>query len=153
MIIMSTSGALVFFNAGTSPTAFPYLANGSVGIVAGVTPAAPAAPVVTPINVLVTDLNGNAMPAGTTVQIATTIGTLSGTGASYTVGCNESGGPGASSPYTVPTSAIPLGTAGGNATGVSLTSPATAGSGQISITVTSPEAKAVTVGTINVTIS
>jgi hypothetical protein len=148
---MSTSGAYVFFNT-SGAVSFPTAADGSTGINPAVSPASPGTPVTTTIYILVTDQHGNAMPAGTTVAVATTIGTLSGAGTSYTVGCNETGGPGALSPYSVPTSYISIGTSGGNVQSVILTSPTTTGSGQISITVTSPQAKAVTTGTIPVKI-
>jgi hypothetical protein len=152
LLIMSTSGSYVFFNTDGSAS-FTNPADGSVGLSLPVSPAAPGAPITTGIYILVTDQNGNAMPAGTTVAVTTTIGTVSGTGASYTVGCNETGGPGASSPYTVPKSYISMGTSGGNAQGILLTSPTTGGTGQISITVTSPQAKAISGGTIPLTIS
>jgi hypothetical protein len=147
-LIMSTSGALVFVAA---PPATKYAPGNTVSVSIPVSGAPPAAPNAISLNILVTDGNGNAMAAGTTVAITASIGTLSGAGAAYTVGCNESGGP-ASSPNAT-TLAAPLNNVGGNVTGVTLTAPTTAGSGSITVTVTSPQSKSITSYSIPVTIS
>jgi hypothetical protein len=103
---------------------------------------------------LITDGNGNAMAAGTTVSVTSSIVTATiGQSGTYTVGCNASGGPGSSSPNTIPSGKITGGgtTAGGDAIFVTLTSTA-AGSGPLTITVTSPESKSITSYGINVTV-
>ena len=117
-------------------------------------PAAPAAPNSATIGILVTDGNGNPMAAGTTVTAVadTGIGTLTGTGVSYTIGCNANGGP-TNSPYTAPLNGGANVPVGGNVQAVTLTAPANAGSGNITVTVTSPESKTITVFTIPVTIT
>jgi hypothetical protein len=148
-LIMSTSGALVFVYDSTSAKFIP--AN-TTSVSLAASPAPPAAPNSIGLNILVVDTNGNAMAAGTTVAITTSIGTLSGAGATYTVGCNTSGGPGSDSPNPT-TLAAPLNNVGGNVTGVQLTAPSSAGSGSITITVTSPQSKSITSPSIQVNIT
>jgi hypothetical protein len=151
LLIMSTSGAQIFM----STTSGPAFTN-STPLSLTKSPAAPAAPNTGTVAILVTDGNGNPMAAGTTVSVTadTSIGTLSGTGTSYTVGCNSSGGPG-DSPFMIPNaktgvSNVPV---GGNAEAVTLTAPTNAGSGNITVTVTSPQSKTITPFTIPVTIT
>jgi len=146
-LIMSTSGARIFWSP-TSATDFS--SSNSSGFSLVKSPAAPAAPNAETIAILVTDGNGNAMAAGTTVTAVadSSIGTLSGPGATYTIGCNESGGPN-SSPYTIPGGT----TVGGNVELVTLTAPANPGGGNITVTVTSPNTKSISVYTIPVKIT
>jgi hypothetical protein len=80
------------------------------------------------INFNVHDLNGNPMAAGTTVSVTadSAIGTISGTGASWTIGCRT--------------------LLGGEPLSVNFTAGTTAGAiGNITITVTSPGTKTATV--------
>ncbi len=149
LLIMSTSGARIFMST-LSPTVF----TDSTPLSLPRSPAAPAAPSSGTIAILVTDGNGNPMPAGTTVTAAadSSIGTLTGTGTTYTIGCNSNGGP-TSSPYSAPLNGPANVPVGGNVEAVTLTAPTNAGSGNITVTVTSPESKTVTVFTIPVTIT
>jgi len=148
LMVMSTSTARAFMSVTSPYTTFTNLADVSVN--AGSSGG---------FMLLITDGNGNAMAAGTTVAVATTgsaFTVAAGQGGTYTVGCNGSGGPGSSSPYTIPAGVIPqpLGggnTAGGDAIPVTLTG-TTAGSGSLTITVTSPETKSITQYGINVTV-
>jgi hypothetical protein len=125
LLIMSTAGANVGivstsgFAGGPLPAALT-LTHGSAS--AG------------SISLNVQDLNGNPMAAGTTVAVTadSAIGTISGPGVSWTIGCREAVG-------------------GENLPTVNLMPGATAGaSGNITITVTSPGTKTVTVATIPV---
>jgi hypothetical protein len=95
-------------------------------------------------NFTVADLNGNTMAAGTTITATSNVGTLSGTGVSWTVGCSTGGGP-ANGPVSNML-------AGGVTLPLTIAATAT-GAGNITITVTSPQSKSVTVGTIPVTVS
>ncbi len=149
LLIMSTSGARIFMST-SSPTVF----TDATALSLPHSPAAPAAPNSGTIAILVTDGNGNPMPAGTTVTAAadSSIGTLTGTGTTYTIGCNSSGGP-TSSPYSAPLNGPTNVPVGGNVEAVTLTAPTNAGSGNITVTVTAPESKTVTVFTIPVTIT
>jgi hypothetical protein len=145
LLVMSTSVAQLFMST-SSTTSF----GNVTGLSLPKSPAAPAAPNSGTFAILVTDLNGNPMAAGTTVAVAadSSIGTLSvAGGATATIGCNSSGGP-TTSPFTTP-----AGKVGGNFETVTLTAPANAGAGNITVTVTSPQSKSVTVVTIPVTIS
>ncbi len=95
------------------------------------------------ISIAVEDLNGNPMAAGTTVAITadSSIGTLSGQ-TSWTVGCRASeGGPGGTPGYA------------GDTTALTLTTGSAAGSGNITVTVTSPGSKTVTTVSIPVTVN
>ncbi|HKN11016.1 MAG TPA: hypothetical protein VJ376_16280, partial [Pseudomonadota bacterium] len=149
LLIMSTSGARIFMST-LSPTVF----TDSTPLSLPRSPAAPAAPSSGTIAILVTDGNGNPMPAGTTVAATadSSIGTLTGTGTTYTIGCNSNGGP-TSSPYSAPLNGPANVPVGGNVEAVTLTAPTNAGSGNITVTVTAPESKTVTVFTIPVTIT
>ncbi len=88
----------------------------------------------------VEDLNTNPMAAGTTIRVMadSAIGTISGPGASWTIGCRTASG-------------LPA-NGGGENLSVTLKATATAGaSGNITITVTSPGTKTNTVFVIPVT--
>ncbi len=95
----------------------------------------------------VADLNGNTMAAGTTISATASsgIGTLSGTGVSWTVGCSTGGGP-ADGPASDPL-------AGGVTLPLTIAAGSTPSSGSITITVTSPQSKSVTVATIPVKVT
>ena len=90
----------------------------------------------------VQDLNGNPMAAGTTVTTTadSAIGTLTGPGTNFTIGCRSGGGPGSNNP-------------GYDTLGVTLTTASAPGSGNITITVTSPESKTATIVTLPVTVN
>ncbi|MBV9912922.1 MAG: hypothetical protein JOZ93_10095, partial [Sinobacteraceae bacterium] len=83
----------------------------------------------------VVDLNGNAMPAGTTIAVTadSAIGTLSGPGVNWTIGCDSG--------------------VGGVTLGVTLTAGTSAASGNITITVTTPGTKTVTVLPVPVSVT
>jgi hypothetical protein len=126
LIIMSTGGAQVLSNPGSLT-----LTHG--------TPAGTSAP----ISIAIEDLNGNPMAAGTTVAItaSASVGTLSGQ-TSWTVGCRgPEGGAGGLPGYASDTTAL------------TLTAGTTAGSGSITVTVTSPGSKAITTIGIPVTVN
>jgi len=83
--------------------------------------------------------------AATTITTVTAaadsaIGTLTGPGTNFTIGCRTGGGPGSSNP-------------GYDTLGVNLTTASAPGSGSITITVTSPESKTATIVTIPVTVN
>jgi hypothetical protein len=88
----------------------------------------------------VQDQNGNPMAAGTTVTATadSSIGTLTGPATNFTIGCRTGGGPG-----------VP----GYDTLGVNLTTASAPGSGDITITVTSPESKTATIVTLPVTVN
>jgi hypothetical protein len=137
LLIMSTSGAQVLTppipaTPPNPPTPLP--SSVSVGAAQAVT-----------IPFYVEDGNGNPMAAGTTVTVTadSTAGTITGPGANWTIGCRSGGGPadGASG--------------GGDALAVTLTGAGTAGgtttpSGNVVITVTSPQSKTASVAVIQV---
>jgi hypothetical protein len=125
LLIMSTAAANI---AVTGTPGF----GGASPLTLAHTAAAPAAPSTGTIDFNVQDLNGNPMPAGTTVKVTadTAIGTISGPGASWTIGCRTA--------------------LGGESLVVTLTAAANPASGNITITVTSPGTKTATVFTIAV---
>jgi hypothetical protein len=90
------------------------------------------------ITFTVADQNGNPMAAGTTVAATASVGTLTGSGTSFTIGCDSGGGP--NGPPNLVANPLSL----------TWTPPTTAGSGEISITVTSPGTKSATTVTIPV---
>ena len=93
----------------------------------------------------VQDLNGNPMAAGTTVAVTadSAVGTISGT-STFTIGCQNNPPP---SPnlQTLPTSA-------GTTFQVSVIGAGTAGSGNVTITVTSPGTRSLTIQSIPFTV-
>ncbi len=97
------------------------------------------------LNYTVADLNGNTMAAGTTITATSNVGTLSGPGTSWTVGCSTAGGP-----ADGPASNL---LAGGVTLPLTIAASTTAAAGAITITVTSPQSKSVTEAIIPVTIS
>jgi hypothetical protein len=142
---MSTSTGQIFMST-SSTTSYTNI----TGLTLTKSPAAPAAPNTDTFAILVTDLNGNPMAAGTTVGVTadSSVGTVTvSAGATSTIGCNSNGGP-ATSPFS-----SPAGKVGGNYETVTLTAPSNAGSGNITITVTSPQSKSTTMATIPVTIN
>ena len=146
---MSTSNANFYLSL-SSPTTFT--ASLATGVSLPHSAASPASPNTGAFGILVTDANGNPMAAGTTIAVGTTYSaTLNGNGALVTTGCNGTGGPGASSPYTIQTS--PAVTVGGDVVVVGFTAPTNAGTGTITITVTSPQSKSTTTIGIPVTIT
>jgi hypothetical protein len=136
LLIMSTAGANVsvvgtpgFVSNGSSLTI-----HHSVPAVTG-PPPVPAMTYTGSVNFNVQDLNGNPMAAGTTVAVTadTAIGTLTGPGVSWTIGCRSA--------------------LGGEGLSVTLTASTTQGAaGNITISVTSPGTKTVSVYTIPVTL-
>ena len=126
LLIMSTSGAQI--------SAMPVSGFGTAGS-AYTIPHSTTTPAVTNSGTLqytVMDLNGNPMAAGTTVTVTadSAIGTISGPGANWTIGCRSA--------------------LGGDTLSVSLAAGTSAASGNITITVTSPGTKTVTVYVIPV---
>jgi hypothetical protein len=93
----------------------------------------------TGFSVSIQDENGNPMAAGTTVTITSSIGTVSGT-TSWTIGCRDGGGPDLTNP-------------GADTLNLSFTPGATAGSGNVTISVTSPGTHTTTVANIPVTVT
>jgi hypothetical protein len=83
----------------------------------------------------VADLNGNAMPAGTTVTVVAdaAIGAISPTSGSFVIGCDAG--------------------LGGQTFTSYLTTTTSAGSGNITVTVTSPGTKTVTLYNVPVTVN
>jgi hypothetical protein len=129
LVIMSTSAASVAITSLSVPPGFT--ANNPLTIAHSGAP--PAAPSTGSINFNVQDQNGNPMAAGTTVAVTAdaAIGTISGQGASWTIGCRTA--------------------VGGENLTVTLTAGATAGSvGNITITVTSPGTHTQSIFTISV---
>ena len=129
LIIMSTSNA----NIGIVSTP-GFTGSGSLTI--GHSPASPAPAVTGSINFNVVDANGNPMAAGTTVSVTadTAIGTVSGSGVSWTIGCRTA--------------------LGGESLTATLTAGANAGAvGNITITVTSPGTHTATILSIPVTLN
>lgn len=124
LLIMSTSAALI---NGLTATGNLSSAPEKTGIA---------------ITFKVQDQNGNPMAAGTTVTAAadTSVGTLTGTGTNFTIGCRTGGGPDANNP-------------GYDTLGLTLTTASAPGSGNITITVTSPQSKTATIYTIPVTVT
>jgi hypothetical protein len=145
LLIMSTSNANAYLSV-SSPTTFTSLSS---GVSIPHSAASPAAPNTGSFGILITDQNGNPMPAGTTIAVSSglTVG-INGSGSSVTTGCNSSGGP-TTSYYTIPGGA----TVGGDVAVIGLTAPTSAGSGSITVTVTAPESKSTTTFGIPVTIS
>jgi hypothetical protein len=138
LIIMSTANAKVTVNSapgfGGTPTSGLTI-NHSVVASPG-PPAVPAQTISGNLDFTVADLNGNPMAAGTTVSVVadSAIGTISGPGAAWTIGCREA--------------------IGGEALVVTLTASTTPGAaGNITLSVTSPGTKTVSVFTIPVTLS
>jgi hypothetical protein len=132
---MTTSGASI-----SSP---PLAANSAPGPLPGSVSVAAAQAITIPF--YVEDVNGNPMAAGTTVTVTadSTAGTVTGPGANWTIGCRSGGGP-----------ADGL-SGGGDSLFVTLTGAGTAGgtttpSGNVTITVTSPQSKTSTVAVIQV---
>ena len=115
LLIMSTSGAQI--SASTASVSLPV--GGSTGV-----------------SFSVIDLNNNPMAAGTTISVSTTIGTVGGPGASFTIGCRSSYGPGAAEQLSFTVAA------GG-----------TPGPGTITIAVTSPGTHTVTMLYIPITVT
>jgi hypothetical protein len=135
LLIMTTSGASI-----SSP---PLAANSAPGPLPGSVSVAAAQAITIPF--YVEDVNGNPMAAGTTVTVTadSTAGTVTGPGANWTIGCRSGGGP-----------ADGL-SGGGDSLFVTLTGAGTAGgtttpSGNVTITVTSPQSKTSTVAVIQV---
>jgi hypothetical protein len=129
LIIMSTSGASV----GITSTTFAGGPPPGTALTLAHSGASPAPPSTGAINFNVQDSNGNPMAAGTTVGVTAdaAIGTISGQGASWTIGCRTA--------------------VGGENLSVTLTAGATAGSvGNITITVTSPGTHTASIFTIPV---
>lgn len=126
LLIMSTAAANVVI------TSAPGFGGPPLTIVRSVPPAAPHFGT---INFNVEDLNNNPMAAGTTVSVTadSAVGTISGPGATWTIGCRTA--------------------VGGEALSVTLTAPANPGSGNITISVTSPGTKTVSVFTIAVQVT
>jgi hypothetical protein len=137
LLIMSTAGANVTINSapGFGGTASGLTINHSVAALPGPPPVPPKT-YVGNLNFTVVDLNGNPMAAGTAVSVTAdaAIGVISGPGAAWTIGCREA--------------------VGGENLTVSLTASTTVGAaGNITITVTSPGTKTVSVFTIPVQLS
>ncbi len=137
LLIMSTAGAAATIVSapgfGGGPTALTI--NHSVVASSG-PPAVAAMTYTGTLNFTVADLNNNPMAAGTTVAVTadSAIGTISGPGASWTIGCRSA--------------------VGGESLTVTLTASTTPGAvGNITISVTSPGTKTVSVFTIPVTLS
>jgi hypothetical protein len=131
LLIMSTAQARL-----TSVTAGGgFSGNPATGLALTHSPAAPAAPSTGSLNFTVEDANGNPMAAGTTVSVTADsgAGAISGPGAAWTIGCREA--------------------PGGDPLTVTLSAPANAGAGNITISVTSPGTKTVSVFTIGVTVN
>lgn len=127
LLIMSTAGA----NVGVVST--PGFGGGPLPATLTLAHGGATTPSAGSINFNVQDANGNPMAAGTTVSVTadSAIGTISGPGASWTIGCRTA--------------------LGGESLTVTLTAGATAGaSGNVTISVTSPGTKTVTVATIPV---
>jgi hypothetical protein len=145
LLVMSTSNANAYLSV-SSPTTFTSLSS---GVSIPHSAASPAAPNTGSFGVLITDQNGNAMAAGSTIAVASGLAvTINGSGTTVTTGCNGSGGP-TTSYYTIPGGL----TAGGDVVVVGLTAPTSAGSASITVTVTSPESKSTTTFSIPVTIT
>jgi hypothetical protein len=142
---MSTSNANAYLSV-SSPTTFSALSSG-VSIAASAP--SPAAPNTGSFGVLITDANGNAMAAGTTIAVSSglTVG-INGTNASVTTGCNASGGP-TTSYYTIPGGL----TVGGDVVVIGITAPTSPGNASVTLTVTSPESKSTTTFLIQVTVT
>jgi hypothetical protein len=137
LLIMSTATANVTLNSvpGFGGTSSSLTINHSVVASPG-PPVVVAATYAGILNFTVADLNNNPMAAGTTVSVTadSAIGTISGPGASWTIGCREA--------------------VGGEKLTATLTASTTPGaSGNITISVTSPGTKTVSVFTIPVTLS
>jgi hypothetical protein len=131
LIIMSTAQAKL-----TSVTAGGgFSGNPATGLTLTHSAAAPAAPNTGALNFTVEDANGNPMAAGTTVTVTpdSTIGTISGPGAAWTIGCR--------------------GTTGGDALTVTLSASVNPGAGNITISVLSPGTHTTSVFTIGVTVN
>jgi hypothetical protein len=144
LLIMSTANANVALSSapGFGGTGGSLTINHSVPASPG-PPAVPAMTYTGTVNYNVADLNGNPMAAGTTVTVTAdaAIGTLSGPGVSWTIGCRAG----------VPTA--PPNAAGENLS-VTLTASTTAGaSGNITISVISPGTKTNSVYTIPVSLN
>jgi hypothetical protein len=135
LLIMSTAVAKAFI------TSTPGFGGGPVPTHPLTLPASPASPAPAStgtINFNIQDLNSNPMAAGTTVAVTAdaAIGTISGPGASFTIGCRSASG-------------APPG--GGENLTVTLTAGSTVGAvGNVTITVTSPGTQTITPFTIPV---
>jgi hypothetical protein len=129
LVIMSTAQANL-----TNVAAIGFGGTPATGLTITHSPAAPAAPNAGTLDFTVEDLNGNPMAAGTTVSVAadTSIGVVSGPGASFTIGCR--------------------GGSVGESLAVTFTAGANAGGGNITITVTSPGTKTSTIFTVPVSV-
>jgi len=147
LLVMSTSNANLYLSL-SSPTTFTDPISAGVSLPHSA--ASPAAPNTGSFGILVTDQNGNAMAAGTTIGVNTNYSaTINGATGAVTTGCNGSGGP-TSSYYTIPPGNV---TVGGDVVVICFTAPTTAGSGSITITVTSPQSHSTTTYGIPVTIT
>jgi len=145
LLIMSTSTANAYLSV-SSPTTF---VNISSGVSIAASAPSPAAPNTGSFGVLITDTNGNPMPAGTTIAVSSSLTvSINGTGSSVTTGCNASGGP-TTSYYTIPGGH----TTGGDVVVIGLTAPTSAGSASITVTVTAPQSKSTTTFGVPVTIT
>lgn len=130
LMIMSGSYANVTPSAGAIATLGAGVASGSF----------------TTFTFTVTDTNGNPMAAGTQITAASSIGSVTGTGANFVTTCNCSGGP---NTYCPASSAIsqPV------TLGLIFAAGTTAGSGDITISVKTPGTQITTVYTIPVTVN
>jgi hypothetical protein len=104
-------------------------------------PASPLAPNTGAFNFTVEDLNGNPMAAGTSVSVTadSNIGTITGTGAAWNIGCRNG--------------SIPVNGSLGDPLSVTFTAGANPGAGNITVTVTSPGTKTTTIFTYGVVVN
>jgi hypothetical protein len=145
LLIMSTAGANAYLvgaaNFGGVPTLPVQLGGTSPHLTLPASPTTGAASTGT-IIFNIQDFNTNPMAAGTTVAVTAdaAIGTISGPGASFTIGCRSASGTPANG--------------GGENLSVTLTAAQTAGAvGNVTITVTSPGTKTASIYTIPVTLN
>jgi hypothetical protein len=127
LLIMSTAGAQLTNLSGAGGF------SGTNPLILAHSVASPGTTSTGTLNFTVEDLNGNPMAAGTTVSVTadSAIGTITGPGASWTIGCRNG--------------------TGGDPLAVTLTASTNAGaSGNITVSVTSPGTKTVSVFSIPV---